>query len=164
MRVFFSCGYYHTRKKPFLQKAKKPFSNPNQIRCKRFGDHGKKGASRFYKVRVLSHFGKKGARCRDQPYGGGFFGRWRSSDLRSAKKATPYSLSAPQRLSERRTGCDRPRAQTTGETGARSSPRQRRPAKGRPICLASSSPRMRGRTRTATASNACRRRRGCRPA
>ena len=24
------CGYYHTRKKPFLQKAKKPFSNPNQ--------------------------------------------------------------------------------------------------------------------------------------
>ena len=92
VRVFLSCGYYHTRKKPFLQKAKKPFSNPNQIRCKRFGDHGKKGASRFYKVRVLGHFGKKGARCRDQPYGGGFFGRWRSSDLHAAKKATPYSL------------------------------------------------------------------------
>ena len=57
----------------------------------------RKGLVSFYKLRVLGHFGKKGARRRDQPYGGGFFGRWRSSDLRSAKKATPYSLlpSAP---------------------------------------------------------------------
>ena len=52
----------------------------------------RKGLVGFYKLRVFDHFGKKGARRRDQPYGGGFFGRWRSSDLRSAKKATPYSL------------------------------------------------------------------------
>ena len=52
----------------------------------------RKGLVSFYKLRVLDHFGKKGARRRDQPYGGRFFGRWRSSDLRSAKKATPYSL------------------------------------------------------------------------
>ena len=52
----------------------------------------RKGLVGFYKLRVLGHFGKKGARRRDQPYGGRFFGRWRSSDLRSAKKATPYSL------------------------------------------------------------------------
>ena len=59
----------------------------------------RKGLVSFYKLRVLDHFGKKGARRRDQPYGGRFFGRWRSSDLRSAKKATPYSL-APHRAGQ----------------------------------------------------------------
>ena len=102
------------------------------------------------------------------PRAGASSSRSRGEEYATNYKAKPgttnNSASAPQRLSARRTGCDRPRAQTTGETGARSSPRRRRPAKGRPICLASSSPRMRGRARTATASNACRRRRGCRPA
>ena len=90
MRVFFRAGIIILEKS--LKKPKSLFQTRTKYVASSFGDYGKKGASRFLQATGFEPFGKKGARRRDQPYGGGLFGRWRSSDLRSAKKATPYSL------------------------------------------------------------------------
>ena len=94
---FFRAGIIILEKSLFYKKPKSLFRTRTKYVASGLAIMVRKGLVGFYNLRVLGHFGKKGARCRDQPYGGRFFGRWRSSDLRSAKKATPYSLATCSR-------------------------------------------------------------------
>ena len=80
--IFFRAGIIILEKSLFYKKPKSLFRTRTKYVASGLAIMVRKGLVGFYNLRVLGHFGKKGARCRDQPYGGRFF--WKVEVVRPA--------------------------------------------------------------------------------